>query len=47
MERYFIRDMTAIFWLRQQLGQRRVMDGAISAVMSQSRLEEFLGLALR
>ena len=34
MERYIIRDITAIFWLRQQLDQQRVMDGTISAMMN-------------
>jgi hypothetical protein len=47
MERCIIRDITAIFCLRQQLDRRRVMDGAISVVMNQPRLEEFLGLALQ
>ena len=43
MEQCIIRDITAIFWPRQQLDQRRFMDGVISAVMNQPRLEEFLG----
>jgi hypothetical protein len=34
MERYIIRDITAIFWLRQQLDQQRVMDGTISAMIN-------------